>query len=72
MGVKKVEQPSCLIAGSKDVLRFFVPNVDGYMNPGDMFTDFRFSRIIEGAGHWVQQEAPEQMNEALLRFLGDL
>lgn len=72
MGVKKVEQPSCLIAGSKDVVRFFVPNADGYKNLGDMYTDFRFSKIIEGAGHWVQQEAPEEVNEALLRFLGDL
>jgi pimeloyl-ACP methyl ester carboxylesterase len=25
--------------------------------------------IIEGAGHWVQQERPDEVNEALLRFL---
>ena len=72
MGVKKVEQPSCLIAGSKDVVRFFVPNADSYKNLGDMYTAFRFSKIIEGAGHWVQQEAPEEVNEALLGFPGDL
>ncbi len=28
--------------------------------------------IIEGAGHWVQQEAPDQVNEALLSFIADL
>ena len=72
MGVRVVEQPSCLIAGSKDVVRFFVPNFDGYRNPGGMCTDFRFKKIIEGAGHWVQQEAPQDVNKALLEFLGSL
>jgi pimeloyl-ACP methyl ester carboxylesterase len=72
MGVKMVEQPSCLIAGSKDVVRFFVPNVDGYERPLDMCTDFRFKRIVEGVGHWVQQEAPQEVNNALLEFLGGL
>ena len=25
--------------------------------------------LIEGAGHWVQQERPAEVNAALLRFL---
>ncbi len=25
--------------------------------------------IIEGAGHWVQQERPEEVNAALIGFL---
>jgi pimeloyl-ACP methyl ester carboxylesterase len=25
--------------------------------------------LIEGAGHWVQQEQPEQVSAALLQFL---
>jgi pimeloyl-ACP methyl ester carboxylesterase len=72
MGVKVVEQPSCLIAGSKDVVRFFVPNVDAYENVADQCADFRFKKIIEGAGHWVQQEAPEDVNKALVEFLEGL
>jgi pimeloyl-ACP methyl ester carboxylesterase len=31
--------------------------------------DFRGSTLIEGAGHWVQQEKPEETNAALLAFL---
>jgi len=27
---------------------------------------------IENCGHWLQQEEPEQVNAALLRFLRDL
>ena len=32
----------------------------------------RLIRIIDGAGHWVQQEAPEAINAALLEFLATL
>ncbi len=27
---------------------------------------------LEGAGHWIQQERPEECNRALLAFLQDL
>jgi len=72
MGVKPVEQPSAFIGGSKDVVRFFVPGRDSYDSVGEMCPDLRVNRIIEGAGHWVQQEAPEEVNAALLEFLGTL
>jgi len=32
-------------------------------------TDLRGIHLIEGAGHWVQQEAPDQVNEILIDFL---
>jgi len=32
-------------------------------------SDLRAVHQIEGAGHWVQQEQPEQVNELLLSFL---
>jgi pimeloyl-ACP methyl ester carboxylesterase len=35
-------------------------------------TDLRETVVIDGAGHWVQQQAPAQVNEALLRFLAPL
>ncbi|ETW95365.1 MAG: epoxide hydrolase [Candidatus Entotheonella factor] len=72
MGVTPVHQPSCFIAGSKDVVRSFVPGMDLYAQADTNCTDFRFTQLIDGAGHWVQQEAPDAVNEALLRFLGDL
>ncbi|HEX9557339.1 MAG TPA: alpha/beta hydrolase, partial [Reyranella sp.] len=30
------------------------------------------SRIIEGAGHWVQQERPGEVNKLLIDFLKGL
>jgi pimeloyl-ACP methyl ester carboxylesterase len=72
MGVRPVAQPSCFIAGSKDLVRQFVPGYDLYADVGMSCTDLRFSRIIEGAGHWVQQEAPREVTTAMLEFLASL
>ena len=72
MGVSRIKQPSCFIAGSKDLVRSFVPEKDGYANVDELCDDMRISRIIEGAGHWVQQETPEEVNNALLEFLNTL
>lgn len=64
----KVEVPSFFIGGADDpVLRMSPP--DGQEA---WLTDHRGSVIIEGAGHWVQQEEPEQVNAALLRFCDQL
>ena len=68
----QVDQPSCFIAGAKDLVRRFVPNYDLYENVASNCTDLRVKRIIAGAGHWVQQEAPEAVNAALLEFLATL
>ena len=72
MGINNVVQPSCFIAGSKDVVRYFVPGRDGYENVDGLCQDMRITKIIEGAGHWVQQEFPEQVNASLLKFLATL
>jgi pimeloyl-ACP methyl ester carboxylesterase len=34
--------------------------------------DFRGGTSVEGAGHWVQQERPEETSAALLAFLSDV
>jgi pimeloyl-ACP methyl ester carboxylesterase len=67
-----VGQPSCFIAGERDLVRSMVPGVDGFADPGAGCTDFRGSTIIPGAGHWVQQEAPTEVNAALDTFLASL
>lgn len=64
----KVEVPSFFIGGADDpVLRMSPP--DGQEA---WLTDHRGSVIVEGAGHWVQQEKPEQVNAALLEFCDQL
>jgi pimeloyl-ACP methyl ester carboxylesterase len=35
-------------------------------------TDLRGKVIVEGAGHWVQQERPDEVNKTLLGFLAEV
>jgi pimeloyl-ACP methyl ester carboxylesterase len=64
----KVEVPARFIGGVDDpVLVMTPPTVqDGFL------ADDRGTVLIEGAGHWVQQEKPDEVNAALLEFLGGL
>lgn len=67
-----IRQPSQFIAGSRDgVLRFPAAKsqLEAYATtlPG-----LRGSHILEGAGHWVQQERPADVNRLLIEFLKGL
>jgi len=53
------------------ILRFF-PGVDLVDLMRKQCADLRLVRLFEGAGHWVQQERPAEVNAALLEFLGGL
>lgn len=72
MGAAPITQPSCFIAGSRDIVRKFVRPHDPYENVSENCTDFRAKTVIDGVGHWVQQEAPADVNAALLAFLASL
>jgi pimeloyl-ACP methyl ester carboxylesterase len=67
-----IEPPSCFIAGALDPVRGIVPGLDLYANAGAFCSDFRGSTIVEGGGHWIQQEKPQEVNRALLRFLDEV
>lgn len=71
-GVKAISQPSAFIAGALDPVRTFVPGRDAYESAGELLGDLRALTIIEGAGHWIQQERPRQVTSALLAFLKGL
>ena len=53
-------------------MRRFVPGVDLYAAAGTNCTDFRGATIIDDKGHWIQQEAPDEVTGALLEFLDGL
>ena len=69
---RRIEQPAAFIAGSLDPVLGFLPGVDLVALMRERVTDLRLVRIIDGAGHWVQQERPAEVNAALLEFLGGL
>jgi pimeloyl-ACP methyl ester carboxylesterase len=64
----KIAMPALFIAGEKDpVILMNRPDVmHGWV------TDLRGTEILPGAGHWIQQERPQQVNAALLGFLAGL
>jgi len=69
---KKLSQPSCFIGGTRDAVRHFLPGADLYEDAGVDCLDYRGTTLIEGAGHWVQQEAPHETNLVLERFFESL
>jgi len=69
---RRIEQPAAFIAGSLDPVLSFIPGVDLVARMREHVTDLRLVRMIDGAGHWVQQERPAEVNAALLAFLEGL
>jgi pimeloyl-ACP methyl ester carboxylesterase len=68
----QIRQPSIFIAGSQDEV---VTGVIGGKRIKDMhkvLPDLRQKLIIEGAGHWIQQERPDEVNSALIGFLKEV
>jgi pimeloyl-ACP methyl ester carboxylesterase len=62
---RRIDQPALFLTGERDPVRQFMPAaaMDGWV------TDLRESIVVDGAGHWVQQQAAEAVSEALVRFL---
>ena len=66
----QIHQPSLFIAGSKDSV---ITGLIGAKRVGDMervLPGLRQKLIIDGAGHWVQQEKPRELVARLLAFIG--
>jgi pimeloyl-ACP methyl ester carboxylesterase len=68
---KTIDQPSMFISGASDW--------GTYQSPGSFermqeraCTDMREVHLIEGAGHWVQQEQSEEVVRLIRRFLGGI
>lgn len=65
----KIHQPSIFIAGARDSV---VTSILGGKRVTEMervLPNLKRKLIIEGAGHWIQQERPEDVNAALIEFL---
>jgi pimeloyl-ACP methyl ester carboxylesterase len=66
---RTIDVPACFISGKSDW--------GTYQKPGDFermqqsaCTRLLGCHLVEGAGHWVQQEQPEEVSRLLLSFLG--
>jgi pimeloyl-ACP methyl ester carboxylesterase len=64
----QIKQPSLFIAGSKDSV---ITGLIGAKRVNDMervLPNLKQRLIIDGAGHWIQQERAEEVNRALIDF----
>ena len=66
-GGRRIEQPTCFIAGRADWGVYQIPGAIETMAE-QICCDFRGNHLIEGAGHWVQQEQAGAVTERLLAF----
>jgi pimeloyl-ACP methyl ester carboxylesterase len=67
-----IHQPTLFIAGAKD------PMIGGPMGEAamkqlpDVVPGLRRQLLIEGGGHWIQQERPKDVSDALIAFLREV
>jgi len=65
----QIHQPSLFVAGSKDSVITGLIGAKRVTELERVLPNLRQKLIIDGAGHWVQQERPDEVNAALIAFL---
>jgi pimeloyl-ACP methyl ester carboxylesterase len=65
---RTIDAPSMFIAGKHDWGSYQVPGALEKMQ-NSACTQMRGCHLLDGAGHWVQQEQPEAVSSLLIRFL---
>jgi pimeloyl-ACP methyl ester carboxylesterase len=65
-----IKIPSAFVCGTEDTNGADQARLEEIMTP--LMSDLRFVKLFPGIGHWVQQEAPEQTNRAIIEFLSML
>ena len=66
----KLQQSSLFVAGEDDVLITIARQA--FDNLEDAMPNLRKKVLLPGAGHWIQQERPAEVNKLLTEFLAGL
>jgi pimeloyl-ACP methyl ester carboxylesterase len=65
---RTIEVPAWFLAGKSDWGSYQTPGALEAMQ-STVCTQWRGTHFVDGAGHWVQQEQPEQTARLLIEFL---
>jgi pimeloyl-ACP methyl ester carboxylesterase len=65
---RTIDVPACFIAGKSDWAVYYTPGALERMQTAAC-SQWRGVHMVEGAGHWVGEEQPEQVARLLLKFL---
>ncbi|MGH7042988.1 MAG: alpha/beta fold hydrolase [Acetobacteraceae bacterium] len=66
-----VTPPALFVAGARDVVLHSPIGAGALEKMSEHVPNLRRTVLIEGAGHWVQQERPTEVTELLLAFLAE-
>ena len=64
----KIMQPALFIAGTNDAVITGSMGKRALDEMDDVVPNLRRKLLLEGAGHWIQQERPAEVNAALIEF----
>lgn len=67
-----IRQPALFIAGTRDPVIAGTIGQQALQELPRTVPGLRRTVMIEGAGHWIQQERPQEVNAALIEFLAGL
>ena len=66
---RTIDVPSCFIAGKSDWGIYQRPGGDMITMQKEAVTNMLGCHLVDGAGHWAQQEQPEKVSALLVDFL---
>ena len=67
---REISQPALFVAGERDGVILMA--ADALKELDKHVTDLRVNKLIPKIGHWTQQEAPDEVNRALIQFLEEI
>jgi len=69
---RKIEQPALFISGTRDLAFNMLGGPDPIQVMRNFVTDLKVAEVLEGCGHWTQQERPKEVNALLIPWLKSL
>ncbi len=69
---RKIEQPALFISGTRDMAYNMFGGPDPLPIMRQHVTNLQVAEILEGCGHWTQQERPDEVNALLIPWLKGL
>lgn len=68
----RIRVPALFVAGRQDTVVAAMQEADLHKLLGLSLADLRGLLLLDGCGHWVQQEKPAEVNRALVDFLAQV